>query len=338
MNISQLTFTRFLAAFMILLYHFAKHDVYPFNNIYIINSLIRNGDFAVSFFFFLSGFVMIVANWKNDKIEKGTYYKNRFARIYPIYFISTVLFLLEWAVFKKEIDPANSIISLLMIQSWIPGKEIILNTPAWSLGVELFFYLLFPFLFILYKNYSYKFITAITILLFIGSQIILNLYLTPTNHDFLFYNPIFHLNTFIFGSWTAITYIKYKHYFEKKTDLIWVSVLTAMIVFVIMNKQIIIHNGFLAVFFIPIILYMSGSEGRIVKFFRTKQLVFLGEISYSMYILQFPIFIPLNRYLTSRGVDGSVNFYVCLAFLMIVSIITYKLIEIPSRKFIRSKF
>lgn len=220
MNIPQLTFVRFLAAFLILLFHFAKENVFPFN-IAIINDIVRKGSFGVSFFFFLSGFIMIIAYFKYDKLKVKEYYINRFARIYPVYLLSILLYLCVWYVVKGNLNILDSLISILMIQSWIPGKELILNTPAWSLGVELFFYLLFPLIFYVYKKASYKFITIVVFVFFILSQIFLNYFISDENSQFLLYNPIFHLNTFLVGNWTAITLLRRPK--VKSKDWIWVS-------------------------------------------------------------------------------------------------------------------
>lgn len=335
MNIPQLTFARFLAAFLILLFHFAKENVFPFDLPYL-NKIVINGNFAVSFFFFLSGFVMILANFNKTFLDKRKYYINRFARIYPIFFISTFLFLIIWVLSKHPLSVQDSVISFLMVQSWIPGKENILNTPAWSLGVELFFYLLFPFLFSFYKKYSFRKISVFVWLFFFLSQIFINTIINKSNHDFVFYNPIFHLNTFLIGNWTAMYYIKNEEKFSCNNDLGWLFSVVLLLLFVIYNEYIVIHNGFLVMFFVPLLLLYSGSNGFLVSLFKRKSYIFFGEISYSFYILQFPFFIPLNRFLIGKNINGSLNFYICTIFLLFVSILAYKLIEVPARRILNS--
>ena len=59
MRIEQLTFTRFLAATSIVIFHYGV-KCYPFNNNEIA-FIFKSADVGVSYFFILSGFVMLLA-------------------------------------------------------------------------------------------------------------------------------------------------------------------------------------------------------------------------------------------------------------------------------------
>ena len=146
MKISQITFTRFVAAMAIVISHFNK-DLFLYKIDYISNLFLR-ANVGVSYFFILSGFIMIIAYHKKDKIDCLEFYKNRFARIYPLYMLGLLLyFMTRYEMF----DWCKLILYGLGIQSWIPGEAMILNFPGWSISVEFFFYLLFPVLY----NYFY---------------------------------------------------------------------------------------------------------------------------------------------------------------------------------------
>lgn len=99
MRIDQLTFTRFIAAILMAIFHFEKESPL-FNNSYL-DFIIRKANIGVSYFFVLSGFVMIIAYSNQKKIYWKTYLKNRFARIYPIYFSSLLLVLFGQFFIKK---------------------------------------------------------------------------------------------------------------------------------------------------------------------------------------------------------------------------------------------
>jgi peptidoglycan/LPS O-acetylase OafA/YrhL len=86
MRIEQLTFTRFIAAVSIVIFHFGSGR-FPLNILYP-QFIFKQANVSVSYFFILSGFVMIVAYHKNSNIDFIAYMKNRFARIYPVYFIA----------------------------------------------------------------------------------------------------------------------------------------------------------------------------------------------------------------------------------------------------------
>ena len=147
MRLEQLTFTRFLAALSILIFHYGQ-GIEIFYNQYT-TFIFEQANVGVSYFFILSGFVMIIAYGNKEKIIFWDFLKNRLARIYPIYFLAIILILISKLL--KE-NTSDLILNLLMIQSWVPSKALTVNFPGWSLSVELFFYALFPFL----LNYVYS--------------------------------------------------------------------------------------------------------------------------------------------------------------------------------------
>jgi len=93
------------------------------------------------------------------------------------------------------------------------------------------------------------------------------------------------------------------------------------------------HNGLLAVLFVPIILLLSFNTGFITKLFSKKPLVFLGEVSYSLYILQLPVF-----YYTKNIQIGSAEttFYLKVLFHIALCCLTYLYIEKPLRTTIKN--
>jgi peptidoglycan/LPS O-acetylase OafA/YrhL len=147
-RIEQLTFTRFLAAISIVIFHYGKESSL-FNN-ENVSFMFEQANVGVSYFFILSGFVMIIAYIDKENIDFFEYVKNRLARIYPVYFLAIILILV--IRFFAGVNLVDLILNALMLQAWVPEKALTINFPGWSLSVELFFYILFPFLF----NFFYK--------------------------------------------------------------------------------------------------------------------------------------------------------------------------------------
>lgn len=205
MRIEQLTFTRFLAAVSIVIFHYGKKS-FLFNNKYV-DFVFFNADVFVSYFFILSGFVMIIAYSNKSDILSKQYYLNRFVRIYPLYFSAFfMMFILQ--IRLGSLDVLGLILNVLMIQSWIPHKMLSVNPPAWSLSVEVVFYLLFPFFFNrIFKRINFKKLTIYIISFWIFSQIIYHLvldYKIDNKYLFLNGNPIMHLNEFLVGNLAAL--------------------------------------------------------------------------------------------------------------------------------------
>jgi peptidoglycan/LPS O-acetylase OafA/YrhL len=114
--------------------------------------LIRGGYLAVQTFFILSGFVLArtYAHVKWNRRTLGRFFTARFARIYPVYFVSLVVvspFIIEmltqpvWTVAQRASLLTNY---LFVLQGWTGSLGVGWNTPAWSLSCEFFFYLWFP--------------------------------------------------------------------------------------------------------------------------------------------------------------------------------------------------
>jgi peptidoglycan/LPS O-acetylase OafA/YrhL len=148
--IPQLNALRFLAAILVVVFHFGRWSQ-PFNTSLSGYSMTMN--LAVSFFFVLSGFIMVII-YKNLKTFSWSglwsFYKKRARRIFPLYIIALILVSVECFLIKNVTPQGFSLKyffeNLFFLQSWIPKDALTLNFPGWSLSVEMFFYLLFPFL------------------------------------------------------------------------------------------------------------------------------------------------------------------------------------------------
>jgi peptidoglycan/LPS O-acetylase OafA/YrhL len=150
MRIEQLTFTRFIAAVAVVIFHFGR-EVFPFQHP-ILQPLVLSANIGVSYFFILSGFVMIIAYNKQPNIDYKQFYISRIARIFPAFLVSIFLMLIYFFLIGKDVETKNIILQILLIHAWIKEFCLSLNFPSWSLSVEILFYVLFPVLF----NFFYK--------------------------------------------------------------------------------------------------------------------------------------------------------------------------------------
>lgn len=350
MKLDQLTFTRFLAAIAIVIYHDGA-EIFPFNQS-IFKTLFEHANLGVSYFFVLSGFVMIVAYYKKERISYYQYYLNRVARIYPVYIVGLLLVLPFYLRHSKDLSIASFILSATCFQAWIPAFALNLNAPEWSVSVEVLFYLTFPFLFNkIYKRYSWKKLVIPVLFVWIISQITFNYLFHSTfytgypsnNHNLLYYFPLFHINEFLIGNIAGIIYMKTENKRQNYNLPIIMSVI--LFIFIIqfnsnsnINININFHNGGLAILFAIFILLLSLNDSQITKFFSLKELVFLGEISFGIYILQLPVGVYTKAVLKIIGIaNATLIFYIYLSVLMITSAASYLFVERPLRDIIRDK-
>lgn len=347
MRLEQLTFTRFLAAIFIVVFHIGL-QVPPFNNPDIA-FIVGKANYGVSYFFILSGFIMMIAYNRMVKIKVFDYYKNRFARIYPVFMVSIILFYLFNIVinnYRGWIVAKDPLFSLLGVQAWIPEKAMICNFPAWSLSVEFLFYALFPFLYNkIYKKYSVRSVSIVIIFFWIVSQAVMQTMIhtqyfidnQPSSYNFVFHFPVMHLSQFLMGNLAGLIFLKYLLEKKGNYDLYLIALFAVLLLLFKYPIGIDYHNGLLAVVFVPMILLMVMNTGYTTKVFNLKPLVFLGEISYGIYILHWPLNLwiqtLIKRYVTA---NDTYSFYIYLCLLIVLSSLSYLFIERPLNNWIRN--
>jgi peptidoglycan/LPS O-acetylase OafA/YrhL len=133
----SLTSLRFFAAALVVLVHLQV--VWP------TATILQRGDVGVSFFYILSGFIL---TWvARPPLALGSYYRRRFARIYPVHIFTWISAVIIYPLLGKSDSAIGLIFSLFLIQAWVPTSSVAFaaNGVAWSLSVEVLFYVLFPF-------------------------------------------------------------------------------------------------------------------------------------------------------------------------------------------------
>ena len=145
--IPALTGIRFVAAVLVLLYHYGatwseRLHFAP------LSQFMHNGYLGVSVFFVLSGFILTHVH-QAERVDRAfliRFYQARFARLYPVYLLALIVAL---PVRGWPMTGADVVRVLLMVQSWtVPGSRLgwAWLLQAWTLSIELFFYLMFPLL------------------------------------------------------------------------------------------------------------------------------------------------------------------------------------------------
>ena len=182
---------RGLACLLVLLYHasglFEKYFGAPTPFV----SFFDFGYSGVSFFFVLSGFIIHKVHQKDfDKPHRLiTFIKKRIVRIYPIYWIITLLFVpIFWLVPSFGQEHHTQILPLIKSLFLLPQDNPPHLSVAWTLVHEVLFYTLFS-LVIINKRIAKLFFTF-----WFGSIFILYM-LDIQNHSFIFssYNLLFGL-------------------------------------------------------------------------------------------------------------------------------------------------
>jgi len=151
-----LTGARFVAALLVVLFHFGRVKPLP-------GFFFSWGQQAVSFFFILSGLVLTYSYYeaiRSRSVGWSGFMNLRMARIVPLHvatwLIATILFLFFfWKPYQGEHPFVTWMAGLLCWQVYWPSADNLFrwNGQAWSISCELSFYLVFPFiLWVLARN------------------------------------------------------------------------------------------------------------------------------------------------------------------------------------------
>lgn len=110
-------------------------------------SWFRIGWLGVDLFFVISGFVIgLSALGEIDRHGPRDFRRpfavRRLARIVPLYYLTSLLFVLVLLPRPYESQMINILAHAMFVHNLFPSLQLALNAPTWSLGIELQFYLL----------------------------------------------------------------------------------------------------------------------------------------------------------------------------------------------------
>jgi peptidoglycan/LPS O-acetylase OafA/YrhL len=340
--IDQLFILRFFGAIVVVTHHYAKH-LLPESG--LLAELVRDAGFILSFFFALSGYVIGYNYFELEKFSKRNFLIKRLARLLPLYLLAFITTLLSAMLLKDAFPKGITVlIQALCLHAWVPSEVLTINFPSWSVSVELFFYLIFPWLVVQLGKRSFASIVWIAVTLWLLSStqhVMLEHYLydpqAKWTSEFILYFPVWHLNSFVAGIAGAEIFKQLRSY----NIPVWLppitGILGAAILFWITGTDNFlrphIHNGVLSPIIILMLVGFSLDRTWLAKLMSNKLLVYLGSLTYGIYILQHPVYLWMSYFL---GVEtfSVQDFVIYLLTLTLVSVAAYQWFEEPVRKWI----
>jgi len=339
-----LTGLRFVLALCVVMYHYGSGVAAGAP--YWVANVIHAGFSTVSAFFVLSGFVLAHTYLLEDgsmRGERRAFWAARFARVYPVYVISILLVLPAYVATGQAASLGEAVVavgaSLVGVQAWVPGLAIAVNSAAWSLSVEAFFYLCFPwFAGLFVKTDDRK--LALFVIFCLAASLVAPLLLSVSGStdsrvlEAVRYNPALHVPAFLLGMATHRLWRRH----PISPRVAWVAV--ALIVTIFVNSDRVsyevLNNGLLLAPFAVLIAALASGATVLAR----PALVRLGEASYSLYILH----LPAGAFLMPLVSDGLGFAPISWAYLVsivagctAISLVAFALVEEPYRKQLRQR-
>lgn len=338
-----LTSLRFFAALIVVIYHTGAAALEGLPAFAQRALGIGTGFVGVNLFFALSGFILAYVYLNGRPVDRPRFWQARVARIYPLYLLGLVVAMPFYVldVMQGEFSPLPAILAPLLLQSWFSGLEMQWNGPGWSLSVEAFFYAAFPFLALWLARVSgraalWGMLGAWLLALLPSTLWQLSMDPADVPANWMLFNPLVHLPTFLMGAFGAQVY---RDYSLPRAGM-WAGLASAAVLGILATgaaPHLVLHNGLLLPLFMLLIVSLANVRSGALHHPR---LQLLGEASYSLYLLHFPLWGWLQAGAGLIGVDvlRGPAYVLALLFLVGVSIAAFRLIEVPARRWISSRF
>ncbi|MGA7817895.1 acyltransferase family protein [Caballeronia sp.] len=353
--IPALTGVRFLAALSVALFHLSFQLAASLN--IPTGHFFDNAGEPVELFFMLSGFILTYTHSDVSTVNRAAtsqFYLSRFAKIYPMY-------LLGWLVFAPLIyinlvslhgpGPGTyarlafyGVMSITLMQAWIPATANAWNTPGWSLSAEAFFYALFPLLFASLKHRTVRALIALIALCWLISvvpTIVVSMLPKPFStvqwpQDAANFMPVLRIAEFIAGICMGRLYL------DRSSERSWAFDLAAALALVLAVAAMLFSNYLHArVVLFPVffaLLYcLARASGPLSRLLGSKVMVLLGEASFAFYILHVPLF-KYAKIAVPSVATSPLQFSIFLVALTGVSIFCYLSIEKPLCAYLRRAY
>lgn len=264
------------------------------------------GDASVAYFFILSGFVLSIGC--GQRVEDGTFryvqfLRKRLAKIYPLHLVTLTIALCMSFVAGVKFNITKTILHVFMLQEFTLSEDMLRYGTglSWFLGALFFCYLLFPLLYkqlIISRNRVFRVMLTLYVLLALAIESCCN---NSAIDDFVYAFPPLRIIDFTVGIIAYRLYIsQFSIRFRQWIDRQSTTILSTLEIIIVVSVSALTYIPYCSLpswirfapyFWIPFSLLIywfaisSDNKGIISKLLNQRALVFLGNISFEIYML-----------------------------------------------------
>ena len=341
-QLDALTGIRGIAAWFVVLFHvrFSLATLVPPGTV----AMLGKGYLAVDLFFMLSGFVM----WLNygARLRQGgmgevrAFWWRRFARIWPLHaailtcLVPFALVLLATGRNGGNYPFPELPLHYLLVQNWGFTQHLSWNHPAWSISTEMAAYILFP---VLALGLPWE---RLRPPLLIGGAAALCLAL----HLLFALNgetglgvrvEIFGLPRCLIEFSLGMVLCRFWQQCEGRRVAAWLAGAMGAGAIALGLYAALPETAFLPAAFALLLLALALGQGPVSALLGSRPLRWLGDISYSTYLVHFPLFVLFKLLFVGPSLQlGWAGLAAFLALVLAASALLYRLLEKPAQRWL----
>ena len=321
---------RGIAAFMVVTIHCSA-----FVDLGVLGQNVTdNGKYGVQIFFVISGYTIAVTY--GSSLSFKAFLIRRLYRILPLYYVVMLLgFVGLWTgifprgywmeTYNVEPDFYNLVMHILVLTTWDPRITASIFSPEWTIPIEVFWYACLPVIlgFTSRRIVYVGWFAALLVLAGI-TRLVADVYFPPNAAHFsaLVYGPYFLMGAACvpMRKWVAINPMVRRRFVWAGAILFTVSLFGAI-------------GAASALFGISTMLLIVGIAGTKRNILTIKPLLFLGSISYSIYLWHSVVIIIIANYFPNLTDDQGLHHFAIVSLITVaLSTISYVAIERPTNR------
>lgn len=327
-RILELDTLRGLCALAVMLYHYIwRYDAMvgfdgapnPAANVDLLG-LRDVSTIPVYIFFMISGFVIYMTL---DRVKTGLeFFVSRASRLFPVYWTCVILTYLSWSAFPAfdyEVTPSQFLINLTMLQSFLYVPDV--DGVYWSLGVEIVFYAAMYVLLVTNNLHRIRH--------FCGFWLALSTVYAIVGNQFPFYYRVVLLFGLKYAHFFVVGIVAYRMWNRRHDWKDWALFCASLATFFLHHS---VDAAAAMCLFAGVFLLLAFGHLNVLA---VKPLVFLGSISYALYLVHQMLGYQIIKGLSDRPIFGV--FVAAVTSLALATIITL-FIEKPGVRLARASY
>lgn len=300
---------------------------------------IFRGQPAVDLFFTLSGFVLSYVYLTGKPIVWKDFAIARFARIYPLHIatactmalLGVIYSAVSHATWPEHINVTQGVREFTLTMTMpVVGALKLWNFPAWSISVEWWVYFtLFPVIAIWGNRASIKAAIALFLVTAIPLALWLHTEIKPTRYEPAFARALVGFA----GGWIA--WRVYQEFGPKVSNLAGLAIALGFVLITTASPFVIGDDAWFLIPFYPVLVYSLTVDSSVSRFLSRKMPVWLGTVSYSIYLIH-PIVLNVLEAVDAKiiVIEGALP-WMALTFpiTLVIATASYRFFENPLRRY-----